>query len=114
MSESKKKRYMSGSGPDDAGGRVGACAAEKPPPSQHAGRNATQGSAVVSMLNVVESVKVSLSDVKLCLDVVINLLKCFNFPHLEKLYIKVNPCAQVLNKCICMFDCFKKLSVDHH
>ena len=48
------------------------------------------GSTVVSMMNVVDSVKVlSLSGVKLCLDVVINLLKCF--PHLEKLYIKVNP-----------------------
>jgi len=48
------------------------------------------------MMNVVDSVKVlSLSDVKLCLDVVINLLKCF--PHLEKLYFKVNPCVEVLN-----------------
>jgi hypothetical protein len=50
------------------------------------------GSTIVSMVAVVHSVKVlSLSGVKLCLDLVINLLKCFT--HLEKLHIKVTPCT---------------------
>lgn len=40
------------------------------------------------MSAVVPSVKVlALSDVKLCLDSVINIMQCF--PHLQNLYIKV-------------------------
>ena len=52
--------------------------------------NITQGSTVASMTAVLPSVRVfSLSDVKLCLDAAVNLVKCF--PRLEKLYIKVTP-----------------------
>ena len=52
--------------------------------------NVTQGSTVDSMTAVLPSVKVlSLSDVKVCLDEAINLVKCF--PHLERLYVKVTP-----------------------
>ena len=46
------------------------------------------------MTTVVHSVKViALSDIKLSLDAVIDLLKCF--PNLEKLYIEVIPCTRV-------------------
>ncbi|XP_066383447.1 uncharacterized protein, partial [Miscanthus floridulus] len=46
-----------------------------------------QGSTVASMTVVLPSVRVlSLSDVKLCLDAAVNLVKCF--PRLERLYIK--------------------------
>jgi len=49
----------------------------------------TQGSNIIaSMTAVVSSVKVlAISNMKLRLNVVINLMKCF--PHLEKLYIQV-------------------------
>jgi hypothetical protein len=49
----------------------------------------TQGSNIIaSMTAVVSSVKVlAISNMKLRLNVVINLMKCF--PHLEKFYIQV-------------------------
>jgi len=59
----------------------------------------TQGSTIVSMTIVVHSLKIpALSDAKLSLDAVIDLLKCF--PHMEKLYIKVILYAR---ECICIF-----------
>ena len=46
------------------------------------------------MTAVLPSVRVfSLSDVKLCLDAAVNLVKCF--PRLERLYIKVTHCSKV-------------------
>lgn len=52
----------------------------------------TQGSTVDGMAAVVRSVKVlCLSGVNLCLDVFINLMKCF--PNLEELSIKVPKCS---------------------
>jgi hypothetical protein len=51
------------------------------------------------MTAVVSSVKVlALSNVKLCLNAVINLMKCF--PHLDKLYIQVTfvpECVQAVH-----------------
>jgi hypothetical protein len=74
--------------------------------------NITQGSTVASMTAMLPSVRVlSLSDVKLCLDAGINLVKCF--PHLERLYIKVTHCTKLCmhqhfwSICtICINDCF--------
>ena len=61
----------------------------------------TQESTTVSVTIVVHSLKVlALSDAKLSLDAVIDLLKCF--PNLEKLYIEVIPCTRV---CFLRFLC---------
>jgi hypothetical protein len=69
----------------------------------------TQGSTVVSMAAVVDSVTVlSLSGVKLYLHTVINLLKCFL--QLENLYIKVMTPFAMTKVCIFTIyidDCFK-------
>ncbi|XP_034579036.2 putative F-box/LRR-repeat protein At4g15060 [Setaria viridis] len=52
------------------------------------GTTALQGSPVASLTTVVPSVRVlALSHMKPCLDVVINLMKCF--PHLENLHMKI-------------------------
>ncbi|CAD6227016.1 unnamed protein product [Miscanthus lutarioriparius] len=52
------------------------------------GATVFQGATIVSMSVVVSSVKVlAIYDVNLCLDALINLLKCF--PHLQKLYIEI-------------------------
>ncbi|KAK8458826.1 hypothetical protein SEVIR_2G015333v4 [Setaria viridis] len=52
------------------------------------GTTALQGSTVASLTTVVPSVRVlALSHMKPCLDVVINLMKCF--PHLENLHMEI-------------------------
>ncbi|XP_066368749.1 putative FBD-associated F-box protein At5g38570 [Miscanthus floridulus] len=58
-------------------------------PRFHSGTSTVQGSNIIaSMTAVVSSVKVlALSNVKLCPNMVLNLMKCF--PHLEKLYIQI-------------------------
>ncbi|KXG21358.1 F-box/FBD/LRR-repeat protein At3g26920 isoform X1 [Sorghum bicolor] len=58
-------------------------------PRFHFGTSTVQGPNIIAtMTAVVSSVKVlALSNVKLCLNAVINLMKCF--PHLDKLYIQI-------------------------
>jgi hypothetical protein len=59
------------------------------------------------MTAVVSSVKLlALSNVKLCANVVINIMKCF--PHLEKLYIKVT----FVPECARAFFCIYSYNID--